>query len=111
MEDNSLDLLVLYSNRLDPSHVRYLADVYPINESAALVIPLQGDPILCSGQACHAWSVYKSKVKDVRVLPEVGEVAGTEYEMEGQIEKRFEERSGSRAAAISLSTSPRHSQR
>jgi Xaa-Pro aminopeptidase len=85
MEDNSLDLLVLYSNRLDPSHVRYLSDVYPINESAALVIPLQGDPILCSGQACHAWSVYKSKVKDVRVLPEVGEVAGTEYEMEGQI--------------------------
>jgi Xaa-Pro aminopeptidase len=85
MEDNSLDLLVLYSNRLDPSHVRYLSDVYPINESAALVIPLQGDPILCSGQACHAWSVFKSKVKDVRVLPEVGEVAGTEYEMEDQI--------------------------
>lgn len=85
MEKTLLDLLIMYSNRLDPSHVRYLSDVYPINESAALVIPLQGDPIVCSGQACHAWSVYKSKVKDVRVLPEVGEVAGTEYEMEGQI--------------------------
>lgn len=85
MEDSALDLLVLFSNRLDPSHVRYLADVYPINESAAMVIPLQGKPILCSGQACYAWSLFKSKVKDIRVLPEVGEVAGTEYEMPGQI--------------------------
>jgi Xaa-Pro aminopeptidase len=85
MEAASLDLLVLYSNLLDPSHVRYLADVYPINESAAVIVPLEGEAILCSGQACHAWSVHKSKIKDVRVLPEVGEVAGTEYEIQGQI--------------------------
>jgi Xaa-Pro aminopeptidase len=85
MEAASLDLLVLYSNLLDPSHVRYLADVYPINESAAVIVPLAGDAIMCSGQACHAWSVHKSKIKDVRVLPEIGEVAGTEYEIAGQV--------------------------
>lgn len=79
MKAQSLDLLVVYSNLLDPGHVRYLADVFGINESAAMIVPLQGDPIVCSGQACQAWSRHKSRVKDVRIFPEVGEVAGTEY--------------------------------
>ena len=84
MEENSIDLLVVYSNLLDPGHVRYLADVVGINESAAMVIPLKGEPILCSGQACQIWSIHKSRVKDVRILPEVGEVAGTEYQVGDQ---------------------------
>jgi Xaa-Pro aminopeptidase len=79
MQAKDLDLLVLYSNNLDPGHVRYLSDFAGINESAAMVIPLKGDPIVCTGQACQAWSKHKSRVKDVRILPEVGEVAGTEY--------------------------------
>lgn len=79
MERDSIDMLVVYSNALDPGHVRYLSDVVGLNESAAMVVPLEGDPIVCSGQASQAWSAYKSRVKDVRILPEVGEVAGTEY--------------------------------
>jgi len=79
MKERDIDLLVLYSNALDPGHVRYLADVVGVNESAAMVIPQEGDPIVCSGQACQAWSKFKSRVKDVRIFPEVGEVAGTEY--------------------------------
>ena len=79
MRERDIDLLVLYSNDLDPGHVRYLADVVGVNESAAMVIPREGEPTVCSGQACQAWSKYKSRVKDVRIFPEVGEVAGTEY--------------------------------
>ena len=79
MDENSLDLLVVYSNALDPGHVRYLSDVFGINESAAMVIPRAGEPTVCSGQACQVWSEHKSKVKDVRIFPEVGETAGTEY--------------------------------
>ncbi|MCL6086794.1 MAG: Xaa-Pro peptidase family protein [Actinobacteria bacterium] len=86
MSDNKLDLVVIYSNLLDPSSVRYLSDVSPINESAAIVIPLEGEPILCSGQACHEWSKFKSKIKDVRILPEVGEVSGVEYDIEDQMD-------------------------
>lgn len=79
MQEHGIDLLVAYSNALDPGHVRYLADVVGINESAAVVVPLTGDPIVCSGQACQAWSKHKSRIAEVRILPEVGEVAGTEY--------------------------------
>jgi Xaa-Pro aminopeptidase len=82
MAQEGLDLVVGFCNLLDPSAVRYFADVSPINESAAFLIPLEGDPILCSGQACHEWSRYHSKIKDIRVMPEVGEVSGVEYNLE-----------------------------
>ena len=86
MSDQGMDLVVGFSNLLDPSAVRYFSDISPINESAAMVIPLQGDPVLCSGQACHEWSRYKSKIKDIRIMPEVGEVSGVEYDIEGQLD-------------------------
>ena len=83
MDQNSIDLTVIFSNLLDPSAVRYFSDFSPINESSAMIVPIEGEPILCSGQACHEWSRYKSKVNDLRILPEVGEVSGVEYEIEG----------------------------
>ncbi len=86
MKAKKMDLVVVFSNLLDPSAVRYFSDVSPINESAGLVIPLDGEPILCSGQACHEWSRYKSRIREVRILPEVGEVSGVEYNIEGQLD-------------------------
>ncbi len=83
MEKQSIDLLVVYGNMLDPAHVRYLSDFSPLNESSAVVVPPEGDPILCTGQACHAWAKYKSRIKNIRILPEIGEVGGVEYEIKG----------------------------
>ncbi len=86
MKLEDIDMIVIYSNLLDPSSVRYLSDVSPINESAAMVITLEGEPILCSGQACHEWSRFKSKIKKIRILPEVGEVSGVEYDLKDQLD-------------------------
>jgi len=86
MEREKIDLVVLYSNILDPGAVRYFSNFYPINESGAMVIPLEGDPILCSGQACHEWSKRTSVIKDIRIMPEVGEVAGVEYDIKNQLD-------------------------
>ncbi|MCL4376945.1 MAG: Xaa-Pro peptidase family protein [Actinobacteria bacterium] len=89
MDQNNIDLTIIFSNLLDPSAVRYFSDFSPINESSAMLIPINGAPILCSGQACHEWSKYKSKVKgELRILPEVGEVSGVEYEIKGQYDFR-----------------------
>lgn len=82
MARNEIDLVVIFSNLLDPSAVRYFSDVYAVNESSAMVIPQRGEPILCSGQASYEWALYKSKVRDVRVMPEVGEVSGVEYDLD-----------------------------
>jgi Xaa-Pro aminopeptidase len=81
MRSQSIDLLVAYSNALDPGHVRYFTDFTGINEAAALVVPAGGEPIVCSGPASQAWSAYKSRLKDVRIFPEVGEVATPEYQV------------------------------
>jgi Xaa-Pro aminopeptidase len=86
MSQEKMDLVVGFSNLLDPSAVRYFSDVSPINESAAIVIPVEGEPILCSGQACHEWSRHKSQIEDIRIMPEVGEVSGVEYDIEGQLD-------------------------
>lgn len=85
MRSAEMDLVVMYSNMLDPSAVRYFSDFYGVNESAGMVIPLEGDAILCSGQASHEWSNFKSAVRDIRIMPEVGEVSGVEYDLKGQI--------------------------
>ena len=82
MVDNNLDVVIAYANYIDPSVVRYYSDFFAINENSALVIPLEGNPILCSGQACHDWSKFKSKIKEIRIMPEVGEVSGVEYEID-----------------------------
>ena len=50
-----------------------------------MAIPLEGEAILCSGQACHKWSRFKSKIKEIRILPEVGEVSGVEYNIADQM--------------------------
>lgn len=80
MEKNSLDLLVVYGNLLDPAHVRYLSDFSPINESAAVVIPLEGEPLLCCGAVCRLWAHHTSRIKDIRIMPELGEIGVIEYE-------------------------------
>ena len=79
MRSQQIDLLVAYSNALDPGHVRYFSDVVGINEAAAIVIPSRGDAIVCAGQASQAWAAHKSRLADVRIVPEVGEVAAPEY--------------------------------
>lgn len=79
MRQKGIDLVVCYSNTLDPGHVRYLSDFFGINESSAVVVPADGEPVVCVGQACQIWGKHKSRLSDVRIFPEVGEVAGTEY--------------------------------
>ncbi len=85
MNEADMDIAVAYSNMLDPSAVRYFSDFSGVNESGAIVIPREGKAILCSGQACHEWSRFKSPIEDIRIMPEVGEVSGVEYDLAGQI--------------------------
>jgi Xaa-Pro aminopeptidase len=83
MAKEKLDLVVVYSsNHIEPSSVRYLCDFSPVNENGAIVIPLDGEPIVCSGQAGHNWSTHTSRIKNIRVFPEVGEVSGVEYDID-----------------------------
>jgi len=88
MSENDIDILVGFSNLLDPSAVRYFTDFAAVNESAAIIIPASGMVTLCSGQASYDYALIKNKLGNsvIKVFPEIGEVSGFEYDFEGQLD-------------------------
>jgi len=91
MAEAGVDLVVGFSNLLEMGIVRYYCGFAPVNESAAIVIPLEGQVVVCSGQASYDYCQVHNALADSRIaiLPEIGEVSGFEYDTEGQLD--FEE--------------------
>lgn len=91
MADKGVDMVVAFSNLLEIAIVRYYCGFAPVNESSAIVIPLEGDVTVCSGQASYDYCLVQNKLEKskIAILPEIGEVSGFEYNTEGQLD--FEE--------------------
>lgn len=91
MAKADVDLVVGFSNLLELGIVRYYCGFAPVNESSAIVIPAQGQVVVCSGQASYDYCLVKNELQGSRIaiLPEIGEVSGFEYDTEGQLD--FEE--------------------
>ena len=49
MREEGLDLLLCYGNECEPQYTRYYADYWPLFESAGVLIPVEGEPILLIG--------------------------------------------------------------
>lgn len=88
MAEKQVDLVVGFSNLLDPSAVRYLCDFSAVNESAAIVVPSEGKVTVCSGQASLDYAQVKNRLQGSELIafPEIGEVSGFEYNFEGQMD-------------------------
>ena len=91
MAAKGVDMVVAFSNLLEIGIVRYYCGFAPVNESSAIVIPLEGDVTVCSGQASYDYCLIQNKLEksNIAILPEIGEVSGFEYNTEGQLD--FEE--------------------
>ena len=91
MAEMNVDLVVGYSNLLEIAIVRYYCGFAPTNENSAIVIPAEGEVVVCTGQASFDDCQLKNALPNSRIaiLPEIGEVSGFEYDTEGQLE--FEE--------------------
>ena len=91
MAEQGIDIVVGYSNLLEIAIVRYYCGFAPVNENSAIVIPAEGEVIVCSGQASYDYCQVENKLPNSRIaiLPEIGEVSGFEYDTEGQLD--FEE--------------------
>lgn len=91
MSERNVDILVGFSNLLEIGIVRYYCGFAPVNESSAIVIPQNGQVVVCSGQASYDYCLVQNKLQGSRIaiLPEIGEVSGFEYDTEGQLD--FEE--------------------
>lgn len=88
MARENVDLVVGFSNLLEIGIVRYYCGFAPVNESSAIIIPADGDVIVCSGQASYDYCTVQNKLPESRIaiLPEIGEVSGFEYDTEGQLD-------------------------
>ena len=91
MAERGVDLVVGFSNLLEIGIVRYYCGFAPVNESSAIVIPSEGEVVVCSGQASYDYCQIHNSLPGSRIaiLPEIGEVSGFEYDTEGQLD--FEE--------------------
>ena len=91
MAERGVDLVVGFSNLLEIGIVRYYCGFAPVNESSAIVIPAEGEVVVCSGQAFYDYCQVHNALPESRIaiLPEIGEVSGFEYDTEGQLD--FEE--------------------
>ncbi|MBR2884371.1 MAG: aminopeptidase P family protein [Clostridia bacterium] len=88
MARENVDLVVGFSNLLEIGIVRYYCGFAPVNESSAIIIPADGEVIVCSGQASYDYCLVQNKLPESRIeiLPEIGEVSGFEYDTEGQLD-------------------------
>ena len=91
MAESDVDLVVGFSNLLEIAIVRYYCGFAPVNESSAIIIPAEGEVVVCSGQASYDYCLVHNELPQSRIaiLPEIGEVSGFEYDTEGQLD--FEE--------------------
>ncbi len=88
MAHEGVDLLVGFSNLLEIGIVRYYCGFAPVNESSAIIIPAEGEVVVCSGQASYDYCQVQNQLPGSRIaiLPEIGEVSGFEYDTEGQLD-------------------------
>ena len=88
MAEIGVDVVVGFSNLLEIAIVRYYCGFAPTNESSAIVIPKEGEVIVCTGQASYDDCQLKNDLPNSRIaiLPEIGEVSGFVYDTEGQLD-------------------------
>lgn len=88
MAKDGVDLVVGFSNLLEIAIVRYYCGFAPVNESSAIIIPANGQVVVCSGQASDDYCQIHNQLAGSRIaiLPEIGEVSGFEYDTEGQLD-------------------------
>lgn len=79
MREENLDLLLCFGNEAEPQFVRYYCDYWPSFESAGVLIPAEGEPILIIGPESETFAGYMSRIKKIRRLLSFRESSDPEY--------------------------------
>lgn len=79
MKEQGLDLLLAYGNEAEPQYVRYYSNYWPSFETAGVLIPQKGEPILLIGPESMTFASGVSKIDKVRKVPAFRESSEPEY--------------------------------
>lgn len=77
--ERGLDAVIIHSNEADFANVRYFSEYWPIFESAGVIIPADGDPILLIGPESGTFARDHSVIPDIRKILYYREAAEPDY--------------------------------
>ena len=79
MKEEGYDLILSYGNEAEPQFVRYFSAYWPSFETAGVLIPAEGKPLLLIGPESYAYASDRSKIEDVCRLKAFRESSEPEY--------------------------------
>ena len=79
MRKDDFDVLLCYGNEAEPQYVRYFSDYWPSFETAGVLIPAEGDPLLLIGPESYTYAADRSKIPEIRLLKAFRESSEPEY--------------------------------
>ncbi len=79
VREKGLDMIIAHSDEADFANVRYLSDYWPIFESAGVIVPAQGEPVLLIGPESETFARDTSRINKICKLVEYRESAEPDY--------------------------------
>ncbi|MHB8277433.1 MAG: M24 family metallopeptidase [Candidatus Humimicrobiaceae bacterium] len=79
LQKRGLDALLVHSTESDFANVLYLSNHWPVFETAGVIVPKEGEPILLIGPEAEPFAQSRSKIKKIKKMFEYRESAEPEY--------------------------------
>lgn len=79
MIEEGYDLILTYGNEAEPQFVRYFSNYWPSFETAGVLIPQEGDPILLIGPESYTYASDRSKIDVICRVKAFRESSEPEY--------------------------------
>ncbi len=79
MKEQGYDLLLSYGNEAEPQYVRYFSNYWPSFETAGVLIPAEGDPLLLIGPESYTYASDRSMIAEICRLKAFRESSEPEY--------------------------------
>jgi Xaa-Pro aminopeptidase len=74
-----LDAALVHGNESDFANIRYLSEYWPTFESAGVLVPAEGTPVLLIGPESEAYARGRSKIPTIEKMLEYRESADPDY--------------------------------
>lgn len=79
MAKEGYDIMMAYGNEAEPQFVRYLSDYWPSFETAGVLVPVEGEPLLLIGPESYTYAADRSRISEIRLLKAFRESSEPEY--------------------------------
>lgn len=79
LAETSLDAILVFSTECEPAGVRYFADYWPSFETAGVLVPRQGEPLLLIGPESLTFAKARSKIASIVRMKDFRESSQPDY--------------------------------